>query len=226
MCAALCSLASVANDWTNDITVAAGPFSAPNFGFVFYANSIIGATNAAGKVSLENFSYVGSYSFNYHKQLKSFLALGVKATYEQNACDVFSTDTRPSVLAVMGSAHEFVGHSNIHLLTAMASLQFTYVHTRIVKLYSGVDLGIGFGIWQRSQVWDKTIPAAAQELDPELKKVADFRDKYNNGTSLYALPAFDITPIGIKVGMRVYGLAEINIGYDALFKLGVGVRFD
>lgn len=223
--AAVCSLSVMADDWTNDITVSAGPFSGPNFVFSYYINDIIANTQAAGRVAVEDVSYVGSYSFNWHKQLKSFLAVGLKATYEKNSCNLYSTDTRPAVVAAVGGTHAFVGHSDIHLATAMASVQFTYVNKPLVKVYSGIDLGVGLGIWKRSEVWDKDVPQVAQDADPELKRVVEIRDKYNNGTDLYFLPAFDITPIGVKVGTRVYGLAEINIGLDALVKVGIGVRF-
>ena len=221
----LAAMADVADDRKNEITIGVGTWSAPNFVFSYFANDIVAQTNAAGKIALENMQWYGSYSFNYHHQLKHFFALGVKATFDENRCDVYSTDNRPSVVAVMGSNHEFVGHSDIKLLSAMLSMQFTYLNTGLVKLYSGIDLGVGVGIWKRTDVWNKVIPEAAMELDPDLKRVAEVRDKYKDGTDVYALPAFDITPIGVKVGTRFYGLAEINIGMDSLFKLGFGVRF-
>ena len=224
--AAVCALALCAQDRSNEITVAAGPWSSLNFTMRFFGNDIIALTQAQGKAEIRDVQCSGNYTFNYHKQLKPIFSIGVKATYEQNVCDVYSTDTRPSVVAVMGPPPTFLGHSNIKLVTAMLSMQFTYVNKPLVKVYSGIDIGAGLGIWTRSDVWSTPIPAEAQAADPELKKVADFRDKYDNGTDFYPVPAFDITPVGVKVGTRIYGLAEVNIGVDALVKLGVGVRFD
>ncbi|MBP5319075.1 MAG: hypothetical protein J6Y77_06710 [Paludibacteraceae bacterium] len=37
--------------------------------------------------------------------------------------------------------------------------------------------------------------------------------------------AFNVTPIGVQAGNRVYGLAECNLGCDAIFKVGLGVKF-
>lgn len=77
--------------------------------------------------------------------------------------------------------------------------RFTYLNRPVVKLYSAVGLGIGAG----------------------------YRKLDNNGweeTLVY--PAFQVTPIGIMVGRRVYGLFELGAGTVYVgCRAGIGVRF-
>ena len=67
-----------------------------------------------------------------------------------------------------------------------------------MKLYSGIDLGVG--------------------------TIFDDNKKGSGKPSVFF--AFNVTPIGIRVGNdRIYGLVETNIGMDALIKGGFGIRF-
>jgi hypothetical protein len=103
-------------------------------------------------------------------------------------------------------------------------MQFTYLNTRIVKLYSGLDIGLGIVLWNRSDMFDKDLTAAALVND-DVKRIQELQKRYPNGKEVKWLPAGDITLLGLNVGTRVYGLAEINLGLDALVKVGIGARF-
>lgn len=81
--------------------------------------------------------------------------------------------------------------------TVMPSVQFSYYNKGIVLLYSGLDLGV-MVLWKN--------------------------DKLDGGFA-QATFAFNVTPFGIRVGKRLYGMGEINIGYDSLVKFGIGYRF-
>ena len=50
-------------------------------------------------------------------------------------------------------------------------------------------------------------------------------ERFQHHLTSQFFPAFDITPIGVNVGRRIYGIAEVNFGTDALIKLGIGGRF-
>ncbi|MBR5982385.1 MAG: hypothetical protein IK025_01515 [Bacteroidales bacterium] len=100
--------------------------------------------------------------------------------------------------SVYDTTNALVNHYNTSTLSVMPSVQFSYLNRKYVKLYSGIDLG-----------------------------VAVIFDDNKQGSSLSTtLFAFNITPIGIRVGNdRIFGLVETNIGMDALIKGGFGVRF-
>ncbi|KQS32924.1 hypothetical protein [Dyadobacter sp. Leaf189] len=42
---------------------------------------------------------------------------------------------------------------------------------------------------------------------------------------LYAVPTFQVTPFGIRVGKKVGGFAEIGYGYKGLVSFGINTRF-
>lgn len=233
MAAGLLSLTATAAEWNNDLHIAAGPFSGPNMAAVFFGNDILKAADAqaAANVMMANQQFFGHYSLEYHHQTIPWLEVGAKLTYEYNGFDLMyhgNNDPIVETVLLTGSNYtqenKLLGHSDARLFTAAVSLHFTYVNTRIVKVYSGLDLGIGFADWQRNKMWDGNIPAAAK-ADPNVQQIDDILTGINNLKNFYVIPAFDIVPVGVKVGGRCYGLAEINIGTDALIKLGFGVRF-
>lgn len=77
--------------------------------------------------------------------------------------------------------------------------RFTYLNRPVVKLYSAVGLGIGAGYRKfDNSGWEETL----------------------------VYPAFQVTPIGIMVGRRVYGLFELGAGTVYVgCRAGIGVRF-
>lgn len=81
-------------------------------------------------------------------------------------------------------------------ISVMPYVRFVWVHTNLVRLYSGIGLGVSF-----------------------------LMDSWNGSTSLSVLPAFAVTPIGITVGTYIYGLAEVTVGATGLFSIGIGYKF-
>lgn len=88
-------------------------------------------------------------------------------------------------------------------LSLMPSVRFSYLNRPWVRLYSGVDLGCGYFL------------CTPTKLDPNPENTISKR--------LYF--AYDVTPIGVEVGRKFYGLVETNIGYDSFVKAGIGFRF-
>ena len=82
-------------------------------------------------------------------------------------------------------------------ITVMPGVRFTYLNRKYVRLYSSIDLG------------------ATYMTDNDTK---------NDPMSQWIF-AFNVTPIGVQAGNRVYGLAECNVGSDSFFKIGLGVKF-
>ena len=145
-----------------------------------------------------NSKYYGAYSLNYHYQCLWWLRAGFKAAWEGDSHDIYAEKEKTNMK----------GHSFGHTVTLMPSCQFTYLNRRYVQLYSGIDVGVGVMMRENHYINGYT----------------DGNGKTDN-LSYSFLPAINITPIGVCFGNeRVYGLAEINVGADAIFKGGIGVH--
>lgn len=90
------------------------------------------------------------------------------------------------------------------IVTLMPSVRFTYLNRPWVRLYSGLDLGCGYFA-----------------SDSRSSKSSESDD--SNGNNF--LFAFNVTAFGVNVGKGFYGLFELNAGYDAIVKVGIGARF-
>ena len=86
--------------------------------------------------------------------------------------------------------------SNDNQISVMPYVRFVWVHTNLVRLYSGIGLGVSF-----------------------------LTETGQRGTDMTLLPAFALTPIGITVGTFVYGIAEVSLGNTGMFSLGIGYKF-
>ena len=88
----------------------------------------------------------------------------------------------------------------------MPSVRFNYLNRPWVRLYSGLDLGVGY-LFSGS---------SSRSKDGE----EESGSKNNN-----FIFAFNVTAFGVNVGKKFYGLFELNAGYDAIVKVGIGARF-
>ena len=148
----------------------------------------------------KNGKYYGAYSMQYHYQCLKWLRTGFKASWEGDSHDIYGKKD--------DDTEYLKGHSFGHTVSLMPSLQFTYLNKRHVQLYSGLDVGVNVMLRENHYVNGYT----------------DGNGNPDN-VSYTFLPAFNITPIGVCFGNeRVYGLAEINLGADAIFKGGIGVH--
>lgn len=120
--------------------------------------------------------FIGSYAIQYDYQILRWLSIGTYAGYEGwTTSDYFD-----------------------HGVNVLVRLNFTYLHTPHVRLYSGFGVGAGL----------------------------HYNVLYNNPNVFYVLPNVNLTPIGVNAGgQHVYGLAEMNFGTAELIRAGIGVRF-
>ena len=89
---------------------------------------------------------------------------------------------------------------NIHTMTLIPKVTFYFATSRYVSAYAGAGLGVRYNLRQG-----------------EVRDIRNFRA---------VEPAWQITPIGITVGYRVPGFAELTFGKDVMgIKVGVGYRF-
>lgn len=181
------------SDLHHEIGVTAGPVS--GLGSLVYGTvgffEALGSSISKRAVKMD---LRGHYGLHYYYQVKWWCQVGVKATFE-NARTTRYTDTTQLVVSEK---------SDLSICSLMPSVRFTYLNRPWVRLYSGIDLGIGFVLNQK-----RTYTADAQS-DPG---------------SAQAIFAFNITPIGVNVGKRFFGMFETNIGLDSFVKVGIGARF-
>lgn len=169
----------------NEIGASIGVISAFGGVFDFFKVIFEGVGNGIGGNKTDT-KFIGTYGLDYYYQVNKWFRPGAKIVYEGLTTSVYdSTDV-------------LINHYNTSTLSIMASSQFSYLNKKHVKLYSGIDLGIG--------------------------TIFDDNKKGSGTTSTFC--AFNVTVIGIRVGNEnIYGMVETNIGMDALIKAGFGARF-
>ena len=183
------------SDLHHEIGITAGP------------NSIIGGT-VYGTVGLFSaiFSglgkertllhFYGEYGLHYYYQVKPWCQVGVKTMVDLAGMTHYADTAYTQIKS----------NDKYAILSVMPSVRFTYLNRPWVRLYSGVDLGCGFFF---------TSTTSSSKAESEASD-----SKENN-----VLFAFNVTPIGVNVGKKFFGMAELNFGFDSWFKVGIGCRW-
>ncbi len=91
-----------------------------------------------------------------------------------------------------------VGRNRAHAVTVMPMARFTWLNRRWVRMYSSLGLGATFGYGR---------------FDTEGSRPEN------------AMIAFQVTPVGISVGRSFFGFAEIGLGAQGVFMMGIGYKF-
>lgn len=195
LCVSFANAQKPHSDLHHELGINAGPCSVVG-GFV---NGTIGFWSALfGAIGHQpvDMKWYGTYGFHYYYQVKPWCQVGIKTTVEY-AKQIHYTDTfRTTVSAVDRDV----------LFAVMPSVRFTYLNRPWVRLYSGLDVGCGF-------MFSGSSKSTTKEEESE------------NGSNFSVLPAFNLTVFGVNVGKKFYGLFELNAGYDAIVKVGIGARF-
>ena len=90
-----------------------------------------------------------------------------------------------------------VGRNRAHAFTVMPVVRFTWVNSSWVRMYSTLGLGA-------------TLSGGRFDHNS---------DRFRNG-----FLAFQLTPIGISVGRSLFGFAELGLGAQGVFMMGVGYK--
>lgn len=118
--------------------------------------------------------FTGAWSVDYGYNILRWLRLGAMANYE---C--------------------WTGSRRTHDISLGVRVDFTYINSEHIRLYSGVLAGVGMHI--------ERLGSGAVD------------GRY--------VPAINVTPIGLNFGGEtVYGLVETNIGSSSVLRVGVGFR--
>ena len=153
----------------NEISTSIGVVSAFGGVFDFFKVLVEGVGNGIAGNKTDT-KFIGTYGIDYYYQVNSWFRPGAKVVYEGLTTTIYdSTDV-------------IINHYNTSTLSVMPSVQFSYFNKKHVKLYSGIDLGVG--------------------------TIFDDNKKGSGKPSVFF--AFNVTPIGIRVGNdRIYGLVEM-----------------
>ena len=183
------------SELNNEIGVDAGPVSVAG-GFVFGSIGFWSSLGASLNHKAVDTRLYGCYGIHYYYQVKHWCAVGVKTVVEGSRTTYYADSTRTAIEKI---------DDNV-FFSIMPSVRFTYLNRPWVRLYSGVDLGCGF-------FFSTTTTSSKAESEAS-------DSKENN-----VLFAFNVTPIGVNVGKKFFGMAELNFGFDSWFKVGIGCRW-
>ena len=137
--------------------------------------------------------FYGRYGLHYHHHLRWWLQVGAKVGVEANKMDEFTDATRT----------EMNGFRKEVWMSLMPSLRFSFVNSRKVRLYAGIDIGANFRYTHENNFYRGY--THFKEVRPEI--------------------ALNITPIGIEIGSKVYVMTEWNLGSNSFLNFGLGYRF-
>ena len=183
------------SDLHNEIGVDAGPASIA--GVLGYGT--IGFFSALGSAFSHqpiDMQMYGHYGIHYYYQVKPWCQVGIKTTVELARTTHYTDTLRTKVSSV----------DHYALASVMPSVRFTYLNRPWVRLYSGVDVGFAY-LWTGTTTYNGKSDSGEKGAD-------------NN-----FLFAFNATIFGVNVGKKFYGLFELNAGFDAMIKVGIGARF-
>ena len=99
-----------------------------------------------------------------------------------------------------------VGEQKTSFVAVMPTVRFSWLNKRVVTMYSKVGAGMTFVSDHYKNLKDESNTA-----------------KVENEDSHFA--AFQVTPVGIQVGTKVYGKAEVGFGNEGMFTIGIGYKF-
>lgn len=198
LCLVLCQTLSAQkphSDLYHELGVNAGPVSLTGSFIYGTIGFWSGLGGSIGHKPVDMALY-GHYGIHYHYQVKPWCQIGVKAMVEGAKWTHYSDTLRTSITAVDRDA----------LITLMPSVRFTYFNRPWIRLYAGADVGCAYLLAHTTSYYQKGEDNS--------------NDKDNN-----FIFAFNVTAFGLNVGKRFYGLFELNAGYDAIVKFGMGARF-
>lgn len=178
------------SDLLNEIGVDAGPVSIFG-GFIVGTVDFFNALGSSMSHQAYDSRYYGVYNLHYYRQVKPWCQVGAKFTVEGSRITRYTDSLQTAIHSI----------SDDLVFTFMPSVRFTYLNRPWVRLYSGVDVGLGY----------------------LFSNIQSFSKDDNNGNKF--LPAMNITAFGVNVGKGFYGLFELNAGFDSIVKVGIGARF-
>lgn len=138
-------------------------------------------------------------SFHYLYRVTKFLWLGGQFSY---------SGVHSKLYDPQDGTH--LGNANIHKLTLLPSIRFSYLNKKYVTLYSGLSSGV------------VTRFLTGVEMSPD-DHYFFFPFRYQK---VSVRPAIQATFVGISVGNKWFGFTELGFGMNGLIRAGFGYHFN
>ena len=102
---------------------------------------------------------------------------------------------------------ETIASTNVHYISIMPSVRFSWLNQKYITLYSGLSFGCTIGVGR--EYWPD-LPDNNIDYDPF------------GGVGFCG----QLTAVGIQGGKNWYGFAEIGLGHQGIVKAGFGYKFN
>lgn len=172
-----------------------GAFSAPKIRNE--ANDLFRGVATLGSQYETNKSTYGPLSLTGSYAVTNKFKLGLTFTLERDKSELWSK-------LLNDDNHKKQGDINVDSYGVMASGTFSYLNREYVQLYSGLAMGVGL----RRESFDKE-PTSSMMLE----------------SSSSTRFAYQITGIGVRLGGKLAGFAEVGYGYKGIVSTGIAYRF-
>jgi hypothetical protein len=155
--------------------------------------------------------YAGTYSFDYRYQVNNRFSIGIGAAYERERVFVNSSSN--------GAITENSGTYKRQVLTVAPELivQYPMEDERKVSVYG--YLGIGVSFLNELDTYSQAYYGTGHYING-VNQLGNSREFANDKTEV----AFQLCPIGLSAGGRIFGYAELGFGYKGIFNCGVGIK--
>jgi len=160
------------------------------------ATSILGEVITLGTQYQTDKVTYGPVSFTGQYALTNRLKVGMALSFERESSELWTQSFNKNNQSKLGDI-------NIDNYGVMASGSFVYVRRKYFELHSELALGVGF----RRECFDKQSGSSL-----------------SNESSTSSRFAYQITPIGVRLGGKLAGFAEVGFGYKGFVLAGISYR--
>ena len=153
-----------------------------------------------GTVSTANKEFSGAINLQYLYRPERWLAFGCGATYEQRTQDCIRGSLKDDT-------REKVGEQTNRYFSVFPMVRFSWLNKKHVTMYSKVAVGMTF-------------------IGDKYKNVSDDGDEGKVESEKDNLFAYQLSPVGIQVGSKLCGFAELGFGRQGMFQFGLAYKFN
>lgn len=151
-------------------------------------------SDLAGNRDSEDISGTAHFGVGYRYHFRKNFSAGLDLSY-QKVTNHFTYASNDS------GNPEKKGEDAINMILIMPAAAFKYIHRPKFQLYGNVAAGLAIG--------------SSEET------VADGAPSIEDSTTGFA---FQINPIGVRVGRKIAGFAELGFGYRGIITVGLSVN--
>lgn len=159
--------------------------------FIDFFSDIVTYPISLGSINYEDEKYLGPLYLSYNYSINEWVDVGAIFAYERISESVLSRNDK-------------IGDEVNNIYTIGLQSNFNYLHSDLVKLYSGVGVALTIS----SNEFENT---SNQSLSVDKDVVEHFN--------------FQVTAFGVRVGKGFGVFGEVGFGYKGILNAGVSYRF-